>query len=479
MPHHDDQFRDLCDHAHDLIQSVSPEGRFLYVNLAWMRTLGYDAGDVARLDVFDVIHPDSREHCERVMGELMEGHPVVEIEADFRTKDGRRVPVIGNATCRFEDGGLVATRGIFRDVTRRRQMEAERDRFFRLSLDLLCVAGTDGYFRQVNPAFGRVLGYSRRELLSRAFVEFVHPDDREGTLRELEKLRQGLSTVDFHNRYRAKDGAWRWLAWRAAPLPDQGLVFAVARDITDEKRTQEMMARQAEELARSNADLEQFAYAASHDLRAPLRGISALAEWIEEDLAQDHSAKVGEHLGQLRARVRRMETLIDDLLAYARAGHRAEGAAVVTRVDTAALVRDLVALLAPPNGMVVAIRPGMPVLETVRAPLEQVFRNLIGNAIKHHDRATGEISVSSRELGRFHEFSVADDGPGIPIESRDRVFQMFQKLKPSDQVQGSGIGLALVKRIVEHHGGQVVLEPGSGRGATFRFTWPKVMEPAD
>jgi PAS domain S-box-containing protein len=476
MQRHDDPFRDLCDNAHDLIQSVSPEGLFLYVNLAWMRTLGYEAREVAKLNISDIIHPDSREHCQRVMGELMAGHSVVEIEADFRTKDGRRVPVIGNATCHFEGGSLVATRGIFRDVTRRRQIEAERDRFFNLSLDLLCVAGTDGYFKQVNPAFERALGYTRKELLSRAFVEFVHPDDREKTLREVEQLRQGLTTVDFHNRYMAKDGDWRWLAWRAAPLPDQGLVFAVARDITDQKRTQDLLARQAEELARSNADLEQFAYAASHDLSAPLRGISALAEWIEEDLALDHSVKAGEHLGQLRGRVRRMETLIDDLLAYARAGH---GAAVVMRVDTATLVRDLVLLLAPKDGLVVKVRPGMPVLETTRAPLELVLRNLIGNAIKHHDRAKGEITVLARDAGRFHEFCVADDGPGIPPESRDQVFLMFQKLKPSDQVDGSGIGLALVKRIVEHHGGQVVLESGSGRGAIFRFTWPKMIVPAD
>jgi hypothetical protein len=171
-----------------------------------------------------------------------------------------------------------------------------------------------------------------------------------------------------------------------------------------------------------------------------------------------------------------METLIDDLLAYARAGH---GAAVIAHVDTATIVRDIVLLLAPPDGLVVEVRPGMPVLQTARAPLEQVFRNLIGNAIKHHDRTNGDITVSARDSGRFHEFSVADDGPGILPESRDRVFLMFQKLKPSDQIEGSGIGLALVKRIVEHHGGQVVLEPGGGRGSIFRFTWPKLIEPAD
>jgi PAS domain S-box-containing protein len=302
-----DLFRDLCENATDLIQSVAPEGRFLYVNRAWLDTLGYGREEVDGLTVFDVIHPDSREHCERVMRDVMRGEQAMRIEAEFRAKDGRKIAVEGTAQCMFRDGNPVATSGIFRDVSDRARARDELDRLFNLSLDLLCIAGTDGYFKHINPAFERVLGYTRQELLSRSFIEFVHPDDRQGTLREVENLASGRLVVDFRNRYRARDGSFRWLAWRASPLADQGLIYAVARDVTDEKRMQELMARQSAELARSNADLEQFAYVASHDLRAPLRAIANLSEWIEEDMPAELPEKVKGHIEKLRRRVERME----------------------------------------------------------------------------------------------------------------------------------------------------------------------------
>jgi signal transduction histidine kinase len=168
-----------------------------------------------------------------------------------------------------------------------------------------------------------------------------------------------------------------------------------------------------------------------------------------------------------------MERLVEDLLVYARAGRTDPSRGPV---DTGALVRDVLFLLAVPEKFKVTVQPGMPVLETPRAPLEQVFTNLINNAIKHHDRDAGKIDVSARDAGSVVEFTVADDGPGIPPEFHDRLFQMFQTLRSRDQVEGSGIGLALIKRIVERHGGRVALESGTGRGAKFRFTWPKGTE---
>jgi PAS domain S-box-containing protein len=470
MEEHEDFFRDLVENAYDLIQSISPEGRFLYVNKAWHETLGYDKKDLATLNVFDVVHPDSRDHCEAVMKEVMTGEPAVRIDADFVAKDGRRISVEGSASCRFVDGKPTATRGIFRDVSERNRIQDELDRLFNLSLDLLCVAGIDGYFKHINPAFERVLGYSREELLSRSFVEFVHPDDRPGTVDEMERLVQGLPVVDFQNRYLAKDGDYRWLAWRSTPAQGTGLVYAVARDITKEKKNQQIMARQAEELARSNADLEQFAYAASHDLLAPLRAISNLSEWIEEDLAEKRPEKAVEHLEKLRSRVRLMRELTEDLLRYSRVGREATE---ISQVDTKEMIGNLTHLLSPPDGFEVIAEPPLPALETNKSPLELVFRNLIGNAIKHHYRQDGTVVVTASDHGDFYEFSVADDGPGIPEQYQDRVFNMFQKLRPKDEIEGTGMGLALVKRIVENQGGRVAVDSPDGRGATFRFTWRK------
>jgi len=464
-------FRDLCDNAYDLIQSVSPDGRFLYVNRSWLRTLGYRKEEVAGLRVFDVIHADCREHCQQVMQKLMQTGEAAQIEADFQAKDGRKVQVEGSATCSFQDGRPVATRGIFRDVTARKRAEEELDQLFNVSPDLLCIAGMDGYFKRINPAFGKTLGYTTEELLSRSFLDFVHPDDLEDTLGEMRRQRHGAPLMDFETRYRAKDGTYLCLAWRASlPSPGQGLVYAVGRDITEHKRDQERLAQQAVELGRSNADLEQFAYVASHDLLAPLRSITQLADWLREDVEKGSREEASRHLEELQARVHRMETLTEDLLDYSRAGSEI---GEVTEVDTAALVRELTFLLAPPEGLHVLADASLPVLATARAPLELVLRNLVGNAIKHHRSGEGEVVVSARHDGAFYLVSVADDGPGIAAKFHRQVFQMFQKLESRDRVEGNGIGLPLVQRIVEGFGGQVTLESSKGEGATFRFTWPE------
>ena len=460
-------FRDLCENASDLIQSITPEGRFVYVNRAWLTTLGYTPADLQRLSIFDVIHPDSRDHCEAIMKDVMSGRTVREIKADFQTKEGERVRLEGSASARMRSGKPVATVGIFRDVTRRSLAEEQLSRLFDLSMDFLCVAGLDGFFKQINPAFERILKYSREELLSRSFIEFVHPDDRAKTLEEVDHLAKGLLTVDFQNRYRDRDGVYHWLQWRATPFVEKGQIYATARDITDQVRIQE-------ELARSNADLEQFAYAASHDLRAPLRGIVNLSEWIEEDMPGGLPEKVKEHLKNLRERAHRMEALTDDLLRYSRVGRVADE---VTEVDTAALVEDVASLLELPEGFVLGIEEPLPRFLTHKAPLEQVFRNLIGNAIKHHDRKEGVIEVRVSELGpKVFEFSVTDDGPGISPEYRRKIFDMFHQLRPRDEIGGTGMGLALVRRIVETHGGRILVEANPERGSTFRFTWPRKIE---
>lgn len=457
----DEWFRELCDHASDLIQSVSPDGRFLYVNRSWKSTLGYSDAEIAKLRIIDIIHPESRAHCEAVMREVMQGRPRTGIQAVFVTRHGRRIRVEGSANLRMRDGRPYSTVGIFRDVTERVRAEDQLDQLFNLSMDMLCVAGFDGYFKQINPAFTRTLGYSVDELLSRSFLEFVHPDDRDKTVAEMGRLSQGLPTVDFHNRYRDKQGAYHWMAWRATPMAETGLIYAIARDETQQMRVKE-------ELARSNADLSLFAYAASHDLRAPLRNIARLAGWIEEDMAERLTPKSREHLATLRRRAGRMDALVEDLLSYSRVGRETNG---VVAVDTAAVIRDVIELLAPPPGFVVKVEPPMPLLRTQRAPFEQVMRNLIGNALKHHDRSEGVITVAAAQREGAWEFTIADDGPGIPKKYHERVFQMFQKLRPPDEVEGTGMGLALVRRIVEVNGGTIRLE-SSGRGTTVRFTWP-------
>jgi len=222
-------------------------------------------------------------------------------------------------------------------------------------------------------------------------------------------------------------------------------------------------------LERSNSELDQFAYVASHDLKAPLRGIGNLAQWIEEDLAATLQPSTRDHLSLLRSRVQRMEALIDGILSYSRAGRLGNGKPELVSVRR--LVRDVIDLIAPPPGVSITVAPDLPEMVTDVLTLQQVFLNLISNAIKHGGAGVG-VTIAAAPVAQGWEFSVGDDGPGIRPEFQDRVWGMFQTLAPRDKVEGTGIGLALVKKIVEARGGTVALESQEGAGATFRFVWP-------
>lgn len=225
------------------------------------------------------------------------------------------------------------------------------------------------------------------------------------------------------------------------------------------------------ELERSNSELDHFARATSHDLKAPLRGIATLASWIEEDLKGEGNLppSTGERLDLLQRRVKRMEGLINGILEYSRVGRMD---AQVQLIDVHELVEELAELLGPPPGMVIDVADDLPVFRTKKVRLQQVFANLISNAVKHHDREEGRIEVRGRRIGELYEFQVADDGPGIPPQFQKRIFLIFQTLKPRDVMESTGVGLALVQKIVEGEGGEVWVESAGGRGTTFVFTWP-------
>jgi signal transduction histidine kinase len=217
--------------------------------------------------------------------------------------------------------------------------------------------------------------------------------------------------------------------------------------------------------------LDSFAYAASHDLKAPLRGIRNLTEWIAEDVKDKTGADTIENLALLRDRVERLDMLLDSLLQHSRVGH--VGAAPED-IDIARLIQDIADYIAPRTGFTVTYRGEIHMIHTSKAPLEQVLRNLIGNGLKHHDGDVGAVVVSARDLGNMIEFRVEDDGTGIPPRFHERIFQMFQTLKSRDELEGSGMGLAVVKKSVESHGGTIRVESTPPRrGTTFVFTWEK------
>jgi light-regulated signal transduction histidine kinase (bacteriophytochrome) len=228
--------------------------------------------------------------------------------------------------------------------------------------------------------------------------------------------------------------------------------------------------RMAQDVARVNRELDQFAYVASHDLRAPLRGIANLAHWIQEDLGPKVDEESRKHIELLQTRVHRMEALIDGILKYSRAGRLREKSEMVAVGE---LLAESIELLSPPPAASFVVASEMPKIETERLVLQQVFMNLIDNAIKHSRRTDPHICIDVADRDDFYEFSVKDNGAGIAPEFHERIWETFQTLESKDTVEGTGIGLALVKKHVETRGGKAWVKSGAGEGATFFFLWPK------
>lgn len=341
------------------------------------------------------------------------------------------------------------------------------ERFFTLSLDMMCIASADGYFQRISPAFD-VLGYSRDELLSRPFLDFVHPEDRATTLAEVEKLSKGVPTINFANRYRCKDGSYRWLSWTTAP--DRGSLYAVARDITQTRETQEALtlARDAAETA--NRELESFSYSVAHDLRAPLRIIDGYSQALLEDYGEQFDDEGQRYLSYVRESSQQMAQLIDDLLTLSR----------ITRSE---LHREPVNLSALAHGALTRLQIGEPhrrisvqIQEGMTSEgdprlLTVVFDNLIGNAWKFTSKCEQpRVEVGSLSESAHPVFFVRDNGAGFDPAFAHNLFRVFQRLHATTEFEGTGVGLATVERVVSRHGGRVWAEGKVNGGATFFFT---------
>jgi light-regulated signal transduction histidine kinase (bacteriophytochrome) len=224
-------------------------------------------------------------------------------------------------------------------------------------------------------------------------------------------------------------------------------------------------------LKRKNEELDQYAHIVSHDLKAPLRGIDNVITWIEEDHTRELSPKVKEYIQLIKGRLARGENLIQGLLSYARVGREMP---VKEETDLNELLEEIkensvFAVLE----MVLELQRGLPQIFTERLPLQQVLSNLVSNAIKYHDKSDGRISVSFREYTDYYEFSVADNGPGIAKHYHDKIFVIFQTLQERDSFESTGVGLAIVKKILDDRKQTIDIISETGKGSTFTFTWPK------
>jgi PAS domain S-box-containing protein len=347
----------------------------------------------------------------------------------------------------------------------------EMDQFFALSRDLVCILDLDGRFTRVNAAWEEVLGWSAAELTGSPYSDLVHPDDAAATRRESASVIESSEPVTFENRFRTKAGTWRWLSWKAAGNQERGLIYATARDVTDEKRVARELQQYAAELSASNRELEALSYSVSHDLRTPLRSVDGFSQALLEDCNDRLGAEGQDHLRRIRGAAQHMGHLIDDLLKLAR----------VTRsdlhletIDLSAMARTALASLTDAHrdrAVDWDVQPGLRATGDARL-LQIAMTNLIENAWKFTGkRAHAQIAFGARlAAGRPPEYFVRDNGAGFDATYATRLFAAFQRLHQPGDFPGTGIGLATVQRIVTRHGGRIRAEGSPGEGAEFSFT---------
>ena len=345
---------------------------------------------------------------------------------------------------------------------------------FEGSLDAIFVADAEtGILIDCNPAAIRLVGREKSELIGK-HQQILHPPEMiEGefsnTFRQHTKEKQGQT---LETRIITKTGKIRDVAIKASLIEVRGkkLLQGIFRDITENKKAETLRNQLLEQLASANQELKDFAYVVSHDLKAPLRGIKTIADWISTDYADKLDNNGKEQLSLLANRVDRMHNLIDGILQYSRIG-RVEEEKV--QVNLNEFLLEIIDMLAPPENITITIENELPTITSEPTRITQVFQNLLSNAVKYMDKPNGQIKVGCVEEDNFWKFNVTDNGPGIEEKYFEKIFKIFQTLAPRDEFESTGIGLTVVKKIVELHNGKIWVESKVGEGTTFFFTLPK------
>ncbi len=356
------------------------------------------------------------------------------------------------------------------------EWETRRNHFFRLSIELLAISDYKGVFTQTNPTWQKSLGYNEGELHGRSLREFIHEEDVAGSDEIIANILKADTPLYFENRFRAKDGNFRWLGWTIAPFAAEGLLYIFARDMTERRERENEIRRLNGDLEQRtlslqmlNQELESFSYSLAHDLRTPLRSITAYAEMMLAGESGELGAEAKRMVRIMQRNSGRMSQLMDDFLAFFRVARKD------VKQDTilmSAIAKEAIASVAVDSKRVIDFKVAtLPPAKGDAAMVLQVYVNLISNAVKFtagREKAVIEIGVVADKSPPV--YFVRDNGVGFNMKYYSRLFGVFERLHRREEFEGTGIGLAIVQKIVQRHGGTVWAESDLDRSATFYFT---------
>ena len=429
----------------------------------------------------DFIHPEDRKKFVKKLFWAGENHQSFDAEMRVITPENKIIHCQFRAEPNFENGHQVFF-GTVQDITHQKvimqnlsETNAKYSDLFENMSDALLIVDELGQMVDVNKAAEQLLGYTKEELKHITIPEIVHPDDKELSQSYLEKLHNQGYYSNYMGRIIRKDGQVRFLQVNSTAIYKNGKFAGsrdIARDITNIKNAQKKREQLVKELEAVNQELKDFAHIVSHDLKAPLRAISSLSIWLMEDYADVLNNTGVEKLQLLNNRVHRMHNFINGILEYSKIGRSERHQEVI---DLNELVLSTIESLSPPENFEIKIIDPLPKFYGHKTRLTQLFQNLLVNAIKYNDKAKGLVTIGCKEQEEYIHFFIADNGPGIPDGDQERVFQIFKTLQARDDIESTGIGLTIVKRIVNLYQGTININSTPGQGACFNFSLKKII----
>lgn len=489
-----ERFSDFFKNAPIGFHIFGPDQIIVDINDAELEMIGYSRDEIVGKKTWtELIIPEERQQFKKHWHSIISKGQVRSLEYTLVHKDGHHINIILNASSRFDkNGNLINTRGSVLNITERKRSEQEIERIFNTTGYMICVANMDGYFKRINFSFEQTLGYSSKELLEKPFFEFIHPDDIEKTKAVIEEeLSKGVQVIGFENRYRCKDGKYKWLSWTSRPIVEEGIMYAIAYDVTTRKEAEQATYKLNKELEAKNKELESILYAVSHDLKSPLVNIQGFGYELSQSYDLIRSALMSkEKIGDLEKAVNialnedipnaldfilassiKMDSLLSGLLDYCRLGTAAMN---VKSIDMNTMMTDVSGNMEyqiKKAKAEVDIEPLLPCLGDP-SQINRVFTNLLANALKFFDESRpGRIRIYSRSLNDQSIYCVEDNGIGIAPEHQEEIFEMFYELEPEKR-KGDGLGLTIVKRIIDRHNGRIWVESEKGNGSKFFVSLP-------
>ena len=484
-------YRLLTENVSDVILCTDLQMRPTYVSPSMEKFMGFSVEESMNRGAEESLTPASLEAAANALlnwtsleGEKRERFASIPLELEFYHKDGHTV--WGEVTISYlpnPNGQPFELLMVIRDITERKRAEEalrREEKYFRALIenasDAIVIVDRDGTVRYHSPSHQRLLGYTAEERIGQRMWDCIHPDDSNKVADALNQLlRDGGIAPATEVRLRHKDGSWRVCEAVANNLLDEPAVQGIVvnlRDITDRKQAEEDLSRAMAELSRSNAELEQFAYVASHDLQEPLRMISSYVQLLARRYKDSLDEDAHEFIAYAVDGARRMQGLINDLLTYSRVGTRGKPFEPTDCEEVLEQALANLQIAIEESGATVTHDP-LPTVMADGGQLVQLLQNLVGNAVKFRGEEPPRVHVGVEEKADAWVFSVRDNGIGIDPASCERIFLIFQRLHGRGEYPGTGIGLAVCKKIVERHGGRIWVESQPGQGATFFFTLPK------